>query len=146
MKWCVSSCLLLTVCVRLATAQSPLQLPAAGNPPVKLAIISESPAAATAADLLTAELTKNDQVQLLERAEIERVYHEQGLSAANRDYMKLGQILGADGLLLINVTNPPVPAAMSMFAPPPKTVTARMIAVKPGVVLMDASVSVLESS
>ena len=82
----------------LATGQL---LAATNDPPVKLAIVPESPAAATVADLLTAEFTKNDTVQLLERSEIERVYRELKSSAANRDDLKLGQLLGADGLLLV---------------------------------------------
>ena len=32
---------------------------------------------------------------------------EEGLSAANTDYLKLGQILGADGLLLLDVNKTP---------------------------------------
>jgi len=78
----------------------------ATDTPVKLAIVPESPAAATAVDLLTAEFSKNDQVLMLERAEIDKVYREQSLSAGNRDYLKLGQILGADGLLLGKGVNP----------------------------------------
>ena len=65
--------------------------------------ISESPDASAAADVLTAELSSNKKLQMLERNEIEKVYREQGLSAGNRDYLKLGQILGADGLLLFDV-------------------------------------------
>ena len=76
------------------------------NLPVKLAIVPESAAAATAVDLLTAEFSKNDQVLMLERAEIDKVYREQSLSAGHRDYLKLGQILGADGLLLGKGVNP----------------------------------------
>ena len=69
--------------------------------PVRLAVIVSDPSAAAAADLLTVELTKAAWLQLLERAEIDRIRREQGLSAANQDNLKLGQILGADGLLLL---------------------------------------------
>ena len=50
------------------------------------------------------EFSAKSWLQLLERAEIQRVYREQGLSKANTDYLKLGQILGADGLLLLQTT------------------------------------------
>jgi hypothetical protein len=104
-----------------------LPLFAQTNPaPVRLAIISESPEAAAAADVLTAEFTKNERVQLLERTEIEKVYHEQGLSAANKDYLKLGQILGADGLLLLDT-------AMEGTT---RFLNVRLVAVKPGVALV----------
>ena len=68
------------------------------NTPVQLAVIAENGEASAVGDLLTAELSKNPRITLLERNEIERVYREQGLSAANRDYLRLGQVLGADGL------------------------------------------------
>src|ERR1035437_7152298 len=71
---------------------------------VRLALIVELAEAATVGDVLTAELSKNGQVHLLERTEIEKVYREQGLSAGNKDYLKLGQILGADGVLLLGTT------------------------------------------
>ena len=76
---------------------------------------------------MTAQLSGNQKVQLLERNEIEKVYREQGLSAANKDYLKLGRILGADGLLLLDVVR----------TPQTTNLTARLIAVKPGVVLMN---------
>lgn len=105
-----------------------VQLYAATNDaPVKLAIISESPDTAAMADVLTAEFTKNDKVHLLERSEIDRVYREQGFSAANRDDVKLGRILGADGLLVID----------TLQTPKATNLLARLIAVKPGVVLTD---------
>ena len=69
--------------------------------PVRLALVVDAPSASTAADVLTAELSKRGGLQLLERAEMARVSREQGLSVSNQDYLKLGQILGADGLLLL---------------------------------------------
>src|SRR5215831_17270923 len=77
------------------------RLPAQTNTPARLALIVESPDAIPISDILTAELSKNPQLTLLERSEIDKVYREQGLSVENRDYLKLGQILGADGLLLL---------------------------------------------
>jgi len=77
----------------IAILISALQLPAQTNATVRLALVSESPDALAAADVLTAELSSHKNLQLLERNEIERVYREQGLSAANTDYLKLGQVL-----------------------------------------------------
>ena len=100
---------------------------AQSNAPVKLALISETDEAMPAADLLTAKLSGDDKIQLLERDQIEKVYQEQSLSAANKDYLKLGRILGADGLLLLNITRTPQTTKL----------TTRLIAVKPGVILAD---------
>ena len=105
------------------------RLSAQSNEPVRLALISESGEASTASDVLTAKLSGNSKIHLLERDEIEKVYREQGLSAANKDYLKLGRILGADGLLLLNIVR----------TPQTTNLTARLIAVKPGVVLTDGS-------
>jgi hypothetical protein len=93
---------------------------------VRLAIVPEATEAANAGDVLTVEFSKNERVHLLERAEIERVYREQGLSAGNTDYLKLGQILGADGLLLLDDSA----EGTNHF------LNVRLIAVKPGVVLV----------
>lgn len=93
--------------------------------PVKLAVITSDKAQEPFADLLTVELSSRQSVQLLERSEIDKVYREQGLSAANGDFIKIGRVLGADGLLLIGQgkegTN--------------QILVTRLVAVKPGVVL-----------
>jgi len=102
---------------------------AQSNEPVRLALITETDEAVTASDVLTAQLSGNQKIQLLERNEIEKVYREQGLSAANKDYLKLGRILGADGLLLFDVVR----------TPQTTNLMTRLIAVKPGVVLTDGS-------
>ena len=60
------------LCALLLLAGCTLAGVAANAAPVRLAIITESPDADAAADLLAAEFTKSDQVQLLERAEIEK--------------------------------------------------------------------------
>src|SRR5262245_52632557 len=93
--------------------------------PARLAIVVEDPSAAVVGDMLTAELSKRKDLQLLERAQIERVYREQALSAANKDYMKLGRLLGADGLLLLQPTH----EGTNQF------LSARLVAVGPGVVI-----------
>jgi hypothetical protein len=102
------------------------QSPAQSNEPVKLALLAESSGAADTADVLTARLSSDGKLRLLERTEIEKVYREQGLSAENKDYLKLGHILSADGLLLLDVVKTPVATNLM----------ARLIAVKPGVVLL----------
>jgi hypothetical protein len=99
------------------------------NVAVRLALVSESNDASAAADVLTVQLSGHNDLQLLERNEIEKVYREQGLSAGNGDYLKLGQMLGADGLLLLNIVR----------THQATNLTARLIAVKPGVVLTDGS-------
>ena len=60
------------------------RLLAQSNPPVRLALIAETDEASAASDVLTAQLSGNPKLHLLERNEIEKVYREQGLSAANK--------------------------------------------------------------
>jgi len=107
------------------------RLLAQSNAPIRLALLAETDESSTAADVLTARLSGNPKIQLLERNEIEKVYREQKLSAANRDYLKLGQVLGADGLLLLDVIR--TPQATNLMT--------RLIAVKPGVVLTEVGFS-----
>jgi hypothetical protein len=92
---------------------------------LRLAIVAQEPSAIAAADLLTVELSQKEQITLLERTEIDRVFREQGLSAANKDYLKLGQLLGADGLLLLESVKEGTNQFLSL----------RLVAVKPGVVI-----------
>jgi Ca2+-binding EF-hand superfamily protein len=106
-----------------------IQLLAQSNEPVRLALITETDEAAVPSDVLTAQLSGNPKLQLLERNEIGKVYREQGLSAANQDYLKLGRLLGVDGLLLLEVVR----------TPQTTNFMTRLIAVKPGVILTDGS-------
>lgn len=100
--------------------------------PVRVAIISEPDVSASMPDLLTAELSRRPDIQLLERAQIEKIYREQGLSAANQDFLKLGQILGADGLLLLtrclnrNISTPLIVPLRFDLAREPKSSDAAM--------------------
>ena len=110
--------------VALALTAAGLRAQTNGQPS-RLAIITESAAFSTVADLLTVEFSAKPQLQVLERAEIEKLYREQQLSVVNRDYVKLGQVLGADGLLFMNLTADGTNRFLS----------ARLVAVKPGVVL-----------
>jgi hypothetical protein len=98
---------------------------AQANLPVRLALIAESADTAAASDVLTVELSRHSDVRLLERNEVERIYREQGLSAANQDYLKLGRMLGADGLLILQGSKVREPLRLSV----------RLVAVKPGVTL-----------
>jgi hypothetical protein len=113
--------------IQLAFALLVFALPLAAqtNDTARLALVSESGDAGPVSDILTASLSGNPKIHLLERNEIERVYREQGLSAANKDYLKLGQILGADGLLLMETAK----------AGTNQSLNVRLVAVKPGVVL-----------
>lgn len=95
------------------------------KPPVRLALIAQEASVAGYADLLMAELSQSQEFTLLERTEINRVYREQGLSAANGDYVKLGRLLGADGLLLFD---------LSKFRDQ-SVISVRLLAVKPGVIV-----------
>ena len=110
----------------LAVMLLALRLPAQSNGPVRLAVISESGDTSAAADVLTTEFSPHEGLQLLERNEIEKVYREQGLSAGNRDDLKLGRILGADGLLLMGTTMEGTNQVLNV----------RLVAIKPGVTLV----------
>ena len=103
-----------------------LRLPAQTTAPIRLALVAETSDATVAADFLTTELSAHGSLQMLERNEIAKVYREQTLSAGNKDYVKLGKVLGADGLLLLET----VTEGSSKF------LNVRLVAVKPGVVLI----------
>jgi len=103
------------------------QLQAQSNAPVRLAIVNESPDAAGAADCLTVVFSKDDKVQLLERAEINKVIREQQLSLGNLDFLKLGRLLGADGLLALQYVHEDTQLFLNV----------QLVAVKPGVILAD---------
>jgi hypothetical protein len=113
------------------------------NEPVKLALVAETGTAAAAVDMLTAELSGQPALQLLERTDIERVYREQGLSAENLDSLKLGKVLGADGVMIVSSvdeeSNSPMPSfggiARGGARQPNQVLETRLIAVKPGVIL-----------
>jgi hypothetical protein len=112
----------------------------ATNEAVRLAVVPESDESALLANVLTAQLSGNPRIHLLERAEIDRIYREQGISAADTDNVKLGRILGADGLLLLNTAKTAQPAkSPTMGGSPPINLTARLVAVRPGVILTDGS-------
>lgn len=92
---------------------------------IKLAIITETADFTQVADLLTVALSAQPQIQILERAQMEKVYREQQLSAGSRDFVKLGRVLGADGLLLLGQIRDGTNGFLGV----------RLVAVKPGVML-----------
>lgn len=98
---------------------------AQSNAPIRLALIGAEAEFKTAVDLLTVEFSQNDRVVLLEREELDRLYREQRISAENQDYLKLGRVSGADGIMLLTR----ITEGTNQF------VQARLIAVKPGVVI-----------
>jgi hypothetical protein len=93
--------------------------------PVRLALIASEDELRPATDLLTAELSRDGGIALVERTEIERVLREQALSATGNDYLKLGQLLQADGLLIASLAKGGDSEQLSL----------RLVAVKPGVML-----------
>jgi len=102
--------------------------PARPQPPAvaRLAILALEPELREEADLLLAELGKNQALQMVERTEIERVWQEQVLSTTGaKDFLKLGQLLRADGLLILE----------TQTAEQMKRMGARLVAVGPGIVL-----------
>ena len=98
------------------------------GPPIRLAIVSEESALRPAADFLTAELSKDGRLALLERDQIAKVLNEQALALASggkRDYLKVGELLGADGLLILTLAE----------KEDRQVASCRLVAVKPGVEL-----------
>lgn len=93
--------------------------------PARLAIVPETPELDEVADVLTADFSKETGVQLLERSQVEKAFHEQEQATASADPLKLGALLGADGLLLLQTGN----HETNRF------VNVQLVAVNPGVVL-----------
>ncbi len=93
--------------------------------PVRLAI-SGDPAFANEADLISVELSKSKEIILLERQQILKIADEHSLLAGKAgDDVKLGQLLGADGLLILSSTE----------VNGRKLLSARLVAVHLGVVI-----------
>ena len=76
----------------------------AADRPARLALVTASPGTADAVAVLTAALSTDSRLALLERAEIDRIYAEQRLATTaaggSNDPIQLGRLLGPDGLLL----------------------------------------------
>ncbi len=102
-------------CVSLGSAREPVRL-----------AISGDPAFANDADLITVELSKSKEIILLERQHILKIADEHSLHAGKAgDDIKLGQLLGADGLLILSNTE----------VNGRKLLSARLVAVHLGVVI-----------
>jgi len=74
-------------------------------------ITSESPEETQFSDLLLARLTDAPNLELVERAELEKLAHEQNLSGAfsaegSADRLKIGRMLRADALVLTKISGP----------------------------------------
>src|SRR5688572_17515109 len=69
---------------------------------IRLAIVPLDSSLVNEVDLLTAEFSAAKDLALLERAEIEKVRRELNLSSGQEQQaLKLGKLLGADGVLLL---------------------------------------------
>jgi hypothetical protein len=95
---------------------------------VRVAIVADTEAAQPAADVLTAALSSDGRIQLVERTELNRVIAEQAL-VVWRDPLRIGQLLGADGVVLLGLSG----------TESNQTLRFRLMAVKPGVVIRDFS-------
>jgi hypothetical protein len=93
---------------------------------VHLAILPTAPEVNAPADLLTASISSLTNIALMERTEVNRISHEQNwFSAQLPDFSHIGQLLRADGLVLLQ----------PLFTPEKTNVAVRLIAVRSGVVL-----------
>lgn len=124
--------IMLTACLLLLMGNSVFGAPQAGpreqppsSPLLRLAILSETPSTDEAAAVLTAEWSHQPGFSLVERAEIARVFRELALSASQKDYLRAGQLLSADGLILLGSLK----RATNVF------VQARLVAAREGVIL-----------
>jgi hypothetical protein len=97
---------------------------------VRVGIISLGEDPRAAADLLTAKLSAQTNLVLVERDEVDKAVRERGLAPGQRaDLASLGETLRADGLVLLERVTTPVSTNLAV----------RLIAVSTGVVL-DAAV------
>jgi hypothetical protein len=104
------------------------QIAAAQESSLRLALIYP-PEAAPLGDLLTAELGKEQGISLLEREQIRRIFEEKALNAAqaNQDPARVGALLGAEGLIILEASGGAGKASRS--------VSFRMIWAERGIVL-----------
>ncbi len=90
----------------------------------RLAILAEAASTSQPADLL-AVLSREPQIELLDRLEIQKTFREQQLSVLGQDYIKLGRLAGADGLVVLELVSDGKGQQLQ----------ARVVAVKPVVIL-----------
>jgi hypothetical protein len=97
---------------------------------ISLAVTTDNESLQPASDLLAAELSHQEGIALLERAKVELVLREQRLSLgglSSKECLNLGQLLGADGLLVLGEED----------GQQPPRVYLRLVAVKTGVILQE---------
>jgi hypothetical protein len=125
---CAALLLFLPISVEAEETQS--TMPPAQPRLVRLAIVNGDSADSASADLLAVKLSHTDDVTLLERAQISKILNEQAISTGNAsDCLKLGEVLGADGLVIMN--------RISLGTNSQGYLSVRLIAVKPGAVLQE---------
>lgn len=93
--------------------------------PLRIAIVPAAGTPPELADLLTVELSQKPSLQLVERTEVARILREQSRSALSRDPLRIGQLLKADGLLLLDTSGPQTNRSLH----------SRLLAVRSGVLL-----------
>ena len=110
----------LSVCSQCAFAQ---------DAPLRLALLYP-PEAASLGDLLTVELSKEAGITLLEREQIQKIFEEKSLNAAQskQDWAKIGELLGAVGLIVLEPTEG-------------KTVSFRLIWAERGIIVHETSLN-----
>ncbi|MCX6902086.1 MAG: hypothetical protein NTW03_01135, partial [Verrucomicrobia bacterium] len=92
------------------------------------AVCSTASEVAPLADVLVAAFSARGSVTLLEREQIQKLWREQELAAGQRpDSVKLGRLLGADGLLWLERQTEGTNELLAV----------RLVAVKPGVILAE---------
>jgi hypothetical protein len=85
--------------VWLVTAAGPAHVEGAET---RIAILGKDSALMTVADGLTVKFSRAANLAVLERAQVQKVWQEQALNAGQSgSYRKLGEVLGADGVLLL---------------------------------------------
>jgi hypothetical protein len=96
---------------------------------VRLAIIPEAEPTRKVADVLTVALSSAAAVQLVERTDLDQALAEQARASGASDVLALGQILKADGVLLLSLSGENTNQVLHL----------RLLAVKPGVVVRQLS-------
>lgn len=94
---------------------------------VKIAILNPGKKQGMLVDLLTAKLSVIPGIKLLERTDVDKILKEQKLSLSSnktKEYLKVGSLLGADGIIALN----PLKANENKF------ITAQLIGIKTGAV------------
>jgi len=100
-----------------------------GRGEIRIGLLSTESSIDSSVDLLTASLSGLTNVVLLERAEVQKLFHEQALSFDGKpDPTRLGQLLRADGLVLMQTIQSPEGPNLAL----------RLVAVNSGVILDSA--------